>query len=126
VTEAITTLIVDDEPSIRELTRLLIETDDDGLEVVGEVGDGRAALDAVAALHPEVVLLDVLMPGGIDGYEVAARILAETPQQRIILFSASFGPGQQERALSIGVRECLDKTDVIEVPAAIRRVAAVA
>jgi len=122
--DEITTLIVDDEPSIRELARLLIESDEDGLRVVGEAADGQGAVDAVAQLHPEVVLLDVLMPG-MDGFEAAERILQSTPDQRIILFSASFGPGQQQRALALGVRACLDKIDVVAVPEIIRQVATV-
>jgi DNA-binding NarL/FixJ family response regulator len=115
-------LIVDDEPSIRELARLLIETDDDGLEVVGEVADGRAAVAAALELHPEIVLLDVQMPE-MDGFEVATRILEGTPDSRIIMFSASFTPRQEQRARSLGVRACVDKMDVITLPDVIRQVA---
>lgn len=118
----IRTLIVDDEPSIRELTRLLIETEDADLEVAGEAADGREAVSAAAALHPEVVLLDVQMPG-MDGFEAASRILAESPGQRIIIFSASLTPRQEQLARSMGVSACIDKMDVVSLPDVIRRVA---
>lgn len=118
----IRTLIVDDEPSIRELARLLIETENNGLEVVGEAADGREAVDAAVALHPEIVLLDIQMPE-MDGFEAATRILAEDPDSRIIMFSASFTPRQQQRAHLLGVRACIDKMDVIRIPQVIREVA---
>ena len=65
-------LIVDDEPPARDrLRRLLAELP--GVEVVGEAGDGAAALDAVSKLEPAVVLLDVRMPG-LDGIETARHL----------------------------------------------------
>ena len=54
--------------------RALLEAD--GFEVVGEAADGSAALEAVRRLRPEVVLLDVQLPG-TDGFEVAERLAAE-------------------------------------------------
>jgi two-component system LytT family response regulator len=67
----IRTLIVDDEPLAREglRTRLAVERD---IEVVGEAHDGLAAVDAIGRLLPDVVFLDIQMPG-IDGLEVVAR-----------------------------------------------------
>ncbi len=64
-------LIVDDHPSFRATARVLLESE--GFEVVGEAEDGSSALEAVAALHPQIVLLDVQLPD-LDGFEVAARL----------------------------------------------------
>lgn len=68
-------LIVDDHAPFRSAVRLLLERG--GFRVVGEAGDGDAALVAVRRLAPEVVLLDVQLPGE-DGFAICERILGET------------------------------------------------
>jgi len=67
-------LIVDDHPTFRRFARRLLQ--DEGFVVVGEVGDGASALDAVRELVPEVVLLDVMLPdvSGLDLAEVLASV----------------------------------------------------
>lgn len=80
-------LVVDDEPLARSrLQRLLAEVD--GVVVVGEAADGDAALKAVQRLSPDLVLLDIRMPG-IDGLEAAAAI-AEMPQPPAIIFCTAY------------------------------------
>ena len=69
-----TLLIVDDHAAFRRLARRVLQAE--GFEVVGEADNGEAALEAVARLRPDVLLLDVLLPG-IDGIEVAARLAGE-------------------------------------------------
>ena len=64
-------LIVDDEPLAREGMRLLLGAMAD-VDVVGEAGDGTAAVRAIGTLRPDVVLLDVQMPG-LSGFDVVAR-----------------------------------------------------
>jgi two-component system nitrate/nitrite response regulator NarL len=66
-------LIVDDHSPFRSAARLLLERG--GIRVVGEAGDGDAALDAVRRLEPDVVLLDVQLPGE-DGFAICERIVA--------------------------------------------------
>ncbi len=66
-------LIVDDEPSIRLLARVNLEAD--GMEVL-EAGDGRSGVELALAERPDVILLDVVMPG-IDGLGVAERLRAD-------------------------------------------------
>ena len=66
-----TLLIVDDQADFRGLARRLLTAD--GFEVVGEAADGPAAVAAVCALQPDVVLLDVQLPG-LDGFEVTRRL----------------------------------------------------
>jgi DNA-binding NarL/FixJ family response regulator len=70
---AIRILIVDDHPVVRDGLRGML-SDDPELEVVGEAGDGEEALGAVAALHPDVVLMDLRMPrlGGADAIRALA------------------------------------------------------
>src|SRR5262245_9436382 len=63
-----TVLIVDDHPGFRTLARALL--DSEGFAVVGEAEDGTTAIDAVQALRPSVVLLDIQLPD-LDGFEVA-------------------------------------------------------
>jgi len=71
----IRTLIVDDEPLARERLRTLLEREAD-VEMVGECGDGVEAVDAILELAPDLVFLDVQMPG-VDGFEVIRRVGAE-------------------------------------------------
>ena len=80
-------IIVDDEPPARERLRsMLAETD--GFEVVGEAGNGLEALEMVEKLLPDILLLDVRMPG-IDGLEVA-RQLATQPEPPAVIFTTAF------------------------------------
>lgn len=80
-------LIVDDEPPARERLRsMLVETGE--FEVAGEAGNGVEALNLVDRLLPDIVLLDVRMPG-IDGLEVA-RQLATQPEPPAVIFTTAF------------------------------------
>ena len=65
-------LLVDDEPLARERLRILL-TEDAAVEIVGEAGDGETAVDAIRALRPDVVLLDIQMPGR-DGFGVLREL----------------------------------------------------
>jgi DNA-binding NarL/FixJ family response regulator len=67
-------LIVDDQELVRTGLRLFLETQDD-LEVVGEAGDGAEAIERARELRPDVVLMDIRMPG-MDGVEATARLTA--------------------------------------------------
>lgn len=86
-------LIVDDHDEFRTAARALLEAD--GFTVVGEAGDGEAAIAAVAALRPDVVLLDIQLPG-VDGLAVATRIASRPDAPAVVLTSsrdaASYGP----------------------------------
>jgi DNA-binding NarL/FixJ family response regulator len=67
-----TVLIVDDHEEFRNFARILLGAD--GIDVAGEAEDGESALDQVERLDPDVVLVDVQLGDGIDGFEVARRL----------------------------------------------------
>ena len=116
---AIRVLLVDDEPDIRMLVRLMLERTKD-IEVVGEAATGEDAIVQVPELQPDLILLDHMMPG-MTGIETARRILADGGHHpRIVMFSAYTGAGLQMEAAEVGVSSCLSKDDFASVPAAIR------
>src|SRR3954447_25770381 len=80
-----TILVVDDHPTFRATARALLEAE--GFVVIGEAEDGESALEAMERLRPEIVLLDVQLPG-IDGFEVAARATALDAVPQIVLTSS--------------------------------------
>jgi DNA-binding NarL/FixJ family response regulator len=82
---ALRVMLVDDHASFRASARWLLETE--GCVVVAEAASGEHALDLVAQVEPELVLLDIGLPG-IDGFEVAAAIRARFPGARVVLTSS--------------------------------------
>ena len=85
MTPAIRILLVDDQQLLRLGFRMLLETQED-LEVVGEAGDGAEALRLVGQTGPDVVLMDVRMPG-MDGIEATEQITAQYPQTRVLVLT---------------------------------------
>ena len=83
---ALRVLIVDDEPLARARLRALLEAQP-GVDVAGEAGDGEAAVAACNAQRPDLVLLDIRMPG-IDGLETARRLGALQPRPAIVFCTA--------------------------------------
>lgn len=77
-------LVIDDHPAFRASARLLLEGG--GFDVVGEAGDGRAGLAAAAALRPDVVLLDIVLPD-LDGFEVARQLAERDGGPVVVLVS---------------------------------------
>lgn len=116
-------LIADDEEDMRMLLRMLLDDGAAPIEIVAEAADGTAALSRWREVRPDVVVLDERMPG-LTGLQVAAAILAEHPDQPIILFSAHLTAEMRDEAARLGVRECVSKDDVFAIPDAIRRAAA--
>ena len=78
-------LIVDDHATFRATARQLLEAE--GYEVVGEAADGASALEAVARLHPDIVLLDVQLPD-MDGFEISRRLCGNGASLKIVLTSS--------------------------------------
>ena len=78
-------LIADDQVLVRAGFRAILEVEDD-LEVVGEAADGADAVASARALRPDVVLMDVRMPG-VDGIEATRRLLGEGDASRILMLT---------------------------------------
>ena len=102
-----TVLIVDDHPAFRSLARALLESE--GFAVVGEAEDGEAAIAAVAALRPAVVLLDVQLPG-LDGFEVAERLAAQADAPAVVLVSTRTAAAYGARLATTPARGFIPKT----------------
>jgi len=82
---AVRVLTVDDQPLFRGIAREVIDATP-GFEVAGEASNGEEALTAVETLSPQLVLLDVRMPG-MNGVEVAQRLTASHPETVVVLIS---------------------------------------
>lgn len=80
-------LIVDDHPLMRDALRSAIEAEAD-MEVVGEAANGRVAVEQASALQPDVIVMDLFMPG-MDGLEATAAICAALPQTLILVLTSS-------------------------------------
>ncbi len=85
MTAPIRILLVDDQRLMREGLRILLELEPD-LEVVGEAENGEAALEAYATLRPDLVLMDVRMPG-MDGVEATWRLRERWPEARVVILT---------------------------------------
>jgi DNA-binding NarL/FixJ family response regulator len=80
-----TVLIVDDHQGFRDGARALLEAE--GFQVLGEAADGESAVEQARRLRPDVVLLDVQLPGR-DGFEVADEVTAEPSAPAVVLVSS--------------------------------------
>lgn len=116
-------LIVDDHAVVRSGLRLLLEREDD-LEAIGEAGDGKQAVKLARELTPDVVLLDVVMPGS-SGIDAAAEIRIESPDSRILMLSMQDDPTYVRQAFASGAAGYVlkDAADA-ELVEAVRKVAA--
>ena len=101
-------LIVEDQPDLRKLLRVTMGLGD--MEI-HEAEDGHAALKMAAAVHPDVMLLDVMMPGGLDGYQVCQKIKADPALKntRIIMLTARAQASDIETAFASGAADYLSK-----------------
>jgi len=116
-------LIVDDHPMVVQGIRAILETYDD-VEIAGTLCNGREAIDRVEALDPDVILLDLNMPG-VSGLTATEMILERRPDTRILILSMHDSPEYISTALSHGAMGyVLKDVPIEEVKLAIDRVMA--
>lgn len=115
-------LIADDQDLVRYGLRLVLEAEPD-MDVVGEAAGGASAIDAAAALSPDVILMDVRMPG-MDGIEATRALAARLPRTRVLVLTTYDLDESAFAALRAGAAGFLLKnTRPTELIAAIRAVA---
>jgi len=99
-------LIVDDHAAFRESASALLEAE--GFDVVGEAADGESAVAEVARLRPDIVLLDIQLPG-LDGFDVAERLAGAADAPAVILISSRDAAAYGSRVEEAPVRGFLAK-----------------
>jgi CheY-like chemotaxis protein len=110
-------LIADDEPDMRALIRHVLRSE--GIDVV----EASGAEDTVARwreLRPDVIVMDQRMPP-TSGLEVAQTILADAPQQVIFLFTAFVDADIRSEADRLGLKACISKDQVFDIPDLVRQ-----
>lgn len=121
--QPIRVIVADDHPVFREGFAMLLEPLDD-IEVVATAADGRAAIDAVAAHRPDVVIMDIQMPR-LNGIEATRTIAADQPGVGVLVMTMAEDDGTVFSAIKAGARGYLLKgADQDEVVSAIKTVAA--
>ncbi len=114
-------LLADDHALVRQGIRSLLEKLDD-IEVVGEVSDGRQALELSKTTHPDIAFMDITMPG-LNGLEAVTRMKKECPGTRVVMLSMHAGEEYFQQALDSGAAGYLLKdADRMELELAIRTV----
>jgi DNA-binding NarL/FixJ family response regulator len=116
-------LVVEDHPLLRSIIRIACEQTP-GLEMVGELDDGSTALEACRELSPDVVLLDLSLPGELQGLDLARAIRSEGLPVRILILTARTDQEALFESVIVGVEGYLEKASGVRVIAdALSRVA---
>jgi DNA-binding NarL/FixJ family response regulator len=119
---SIRVVIADDVEALRALVRIALE-EHPGIEVVGEASDGHEAVAAARELVPDVMLLDVSMPG-YDGFEALIDIRELAPDVAVVMLSGFAAKRLAPQALELGAHSYLEKGVSFEAIAAAVRAAA--
>jgi two-component system response regulator NreC len=115
-------LVADDHDIVRKGLRFVLERQED-MEIVGEAGDGRQAVQMAEELNPSIVLMDIAMPQ-LNGIDAAAQILRRNPDIRVIILSMYADEEFLVRALTAGIKGYLVKDSVeADLVRAVRAVA---
>ena len=110
-------VLADDHDIVRRGLRALLQ-EEPGIEIVGEAGDGREALNLCQTLEPDLAILDVAMPQ-LNGIEVAAQAIRHNPRLRVVMLSMHAHESYIIRALTAGAKGYLlkDATEEDLIPA---------
>lgn len=120
MTRPISVVIVDDHELVRRGLKGALASHDD-IELVGEARDGETAVALCAARHPDVVLMDLIMPG-MDGAEATESLLGRSPNTRVLALTSFSEPELVQRTLKAGALGYLLKSVTgDELAAAVRR-----
>ena len=115
-------VVVDDHAVVRAGLTLLLDAEAD-IEVIGEAGNARDAVFEVRAKKPDVVLLDVVMPGD-SGIDVLPELLKESPESKVLILSMQDDPSYVRQAFGVGASGyVLKEAADTEVVAAVREIA---
>lgn len=105
---AIKVLVVDDTDHVRRMLHTMLSVD--GFDVVGEFGDGHAAIAAIEEVDPDVVVIDYKMPA-LDGLEAARRIREIRPTQLVIIYTAFIDDALEQAVADSGIALCVGKVE---------------
>ena len=120
-TPRIRVLVVDDHTLLRQALRVMLDAQD-GIEVVGEATNGRDAVDATETQRPDVVLMDMVMPG-LNGIEATRQITKRAPSARVLILTAYLEDERLLQALRAGASGyVVKKSDMEELLLAIQSV----
>ena len=104
-------LVVDDTEHVRKM--LVDILDLHGFEIVGQAGDGREAVRRAEEHDPDIVVMDLKMPGQ-DGIDAARDIRRTRPDQQVIIYSAYIEENVEARARDVGVAVCVPQLAGVE------------
>jgi len=111
-------VVADDEPDVRLLLRLQLQGIE-GVEVVGEAGDGIQALERCRETRPDAVVMDLLMPRML-GIEAIDRMRQEMPEIGVVAYTATAGDFVRHEMDRLGVALLLKSGDITQLVAALR------
>lgn len=109
MTGTVRVLIVDDQAPFRSAANMVVELTD-GFELAGEACNGEEGVALFSALAPDLVLMDIKMPG-IDGLEATRRIMAQDPEARVIVLSTYEAGEFEQHARDVGAIAFISKAD---------------
>jgi DNA-binding NarL/FixJ family response regulator len=107
MTADVRVMIADDNVDLRDILRLNLELAG-GFDVVGEAGDASTTVDMAEALRPDVLLVDLLMPGG-ENVDVLGEVRRQAPGVGVVVLTGWLVEGRRERALAAGASDYLVK-----------------